>query len=121
MHAFDAPKAALLIIFNGYRPTGPYLLIVVLFSWQIIVEGGWRNRVIRPLMRELAIPMVELWNQSVPLWEQHSWKNPNGDCTHHCHPSSYQVRAASKAEDVMSSARTMRIACISKICWTYLE
>lgn len=46
---------------------------------------------VRPQMRDLNIPILELWNQSIPLWEQHYHYNPNGDCTHHCHPSAYQV------------------------------
>jgi hypothetical protein len=45
----------------------------------------------RPLMRKLGIPMVEIWNQSMPIWEYHHNYQKTEDCTHMCHPSAYQV------------------------------
>ena len=38
---------------------------------QVIVEGGWRNRISDPVMAKLGIPVMRTWNLSVPLWEYH--------------------------------------------------
>jgi hypothetical protein len=38
---------------------------------QIIVEGGWRNKITLPVIDRLGIPIIHTWNQSVPLWEYH--------------------------------------------------
>lgn len=58
---------------------------------RIVLEGGWRNRILRPLMDNLGIPVLEIWNQSVPLWSFHHNYQDKHDCTHMCHPSAYQV------------------------------
>jgi hypothetical protein len=38
---------------------------------QVIVDGGWRNKLTLPVMKELGIPIVHTWNLSVPLWQYH--------------------------------------------------
>lgn len=38
---------------------------------QIIVEGGWRNKMTLPVIERLGIPIMHTWNLSVPLWEYH--------------------------------------------------
>ncbi|KAK9868414.1 hypothetical protein WJX84_008112 [Apatococcus fuscideae] len=66
---------------------------------QILTEGGWRNKLAAPVMDSLGIPVLATWNQSVPLWQWHHHYNPhwahqgygNGECTHSCHPSVYQL------------------------------
>ena len=66
---------------------------------QILMEGGWRNKLAAPVMDSLGIPVLATWNQSVPLWQWHHHYNPhwahqgygNGECTHSCHPSVYQL------------------------------
>ena len=49
-------------------------------------------------MAGLGVPVMETWNQTVPLWQYNHHYNPTcgdrydcGDCTHTCHPSMYQV------------------------------
>ncbi|BDA49809.1 hypothetical protein COCOBI_14-4290 [Coccomyxa sp. Obi] len=58
---------------------------------QIIVEGGWRNKITLPVIERLGIPIVHTWNLSVPLWQYHHSFQEKDDCTHWCHPSGYQV------------------------------
>ncbi|EIE18670.1 hypothetical protein COCSUDRAFT_45154 [Coccomyxa subellipsoidea C-169] len=60
-------------------------------AMQVILEGGWRNRVTLPVMEKLGIPIVHTWNLSVPLWQYHHSFQEKDDCTHWCHPSGYQV------------------------------
>jgi hypothetical protein len=50
---------------------------------QVVVEGGWRNRIASPLMAALRVPIMRTWNQTVPLWFQHHDYHPNNphpDC-----------------------------------------
>lgn len=67
-------------------------------SWdpakQILLEGGWRNQITTAIMRRLGIPVLAIWNQSLPLWEFHHNYQEKGDCTHMCHPSAYQVHTS---------------------------
>lgn len=61
---------------------------------QVVLEGGWRNQISRPLMQGLGIPVVETWNASVPIWQYHknAHEDPNHhDCTHWCQPSAYNI------------------------------
>jgi len=53
---------------------------------QMMADGGWRNQIAVPMMREAGIPVIHTWNQSLPMWQYHLDK----DCTHSCHPSMYQ-------------------------------
>lgn len=38
---------------------------------QVIVEGGWRNKLSLPVIARLGIPVIHTWNLSVPMWEYH--------------------------------------------------
>lgn len=61
---------------------------------QIVLEGGWRNQLSRPVMQRLGIPVIETWNTSVPLSEGHknAHEDPNHhDCTHWCQPAAYSL------------------------------
>lgn len=58
---------------------------------QIIAEGGWRNKLALPVINALGIPIINTWNQSLPMWQFHThFSEKHGDCTHMCHPSEYQ-------------------------------
>lgn len=65
----------------------------------VLTEGGWRNKLASPVMQKLSIPVMVTWNQSLPMWQWHHHYNPhwkfqgygNGECTHSCHPSIYQL------------------------------
>ena len=71
---------------------------------QVIVAGGWRNQILSPVVAGLGVPVMQTWNQTVPLWQYNHHYNPTcgdrydcGDCTHTCHPSMYQVGPPSVA------------------------
>ena len=53
---------------------------------QVILEGGWRNRIAYRAMSQLGIPIMRTWNESVPLWQyHHHYHTSCGDrCNHHC-------------------------------------
>jgi hypothetical protein len=40
-------------------------------AMEVVVRGGWRNRMTLPVIERLGIPIMHTWNQSVPLWEYH--------------------------------------------------
>ncbi|KAK9832530.1 hypothetical protein WJX81_006130 [Elliptochloris bilobata] len=58
---------------------------------QVIVEGGWRNKIALPAMHSLGIPVMNTWNSSATLWSYHYNYKGGEDCTHSCHPSAYQT------------------------------
>lgn len=61
---------------------------------ELVLEGGWRNKAARPIISELGIPLIEIWNKTVPVWRYHHHYHENpehSDCTHWCHPSPYQM------------------------------
>lgn len=56
------------------------MLIVIVILPQIIVEGGWRNKITLPLIERLGIPIVHTWNLSVPLWQYHHSFQVSANC-----------------------------------------
>ena len=58
---------------------------------QVIIEGGWRNRISQPAIEQLGIAVLDVWNVSLPLWDYHHNYQEKQDCTHMCHPSAYQA------------------------------
>jgi hypothetical protein len=60
----------------------------------IVAEGGWRNKLAREAIKELEIPTMAIWNESLPIWEYHHHLGGKTmhECTHSCHPSVYEVR-----------------------------
>ena len=56
-----------------------------------IMQGGFRNRISNPVIHALGIPIIHTWNLTVPMWEYYHHVAEKGDCTHACHPSTYQV------------------------------
>eukprot|EP00884_Botryococcus_braunii_P017736 jgi/Botrbrau1/4646/Bobra.33_2s0017.1 len=60
---------------------------------QIVAEGGWRNKAAGPIMARLGIPIMRVWNHSLPLWHfhHHLGRHTKNDCTHSCHPSVYEM------------------------------
>lgn len=60
-------------------------------SKRVLMEGGWRNKLASPVMTQLGVPILQIWNHSMPLWQYHHNFQVKDDCTHMCHPSAYQV------------------------------
>ena len=42
---------------------------------QVVVEGGWRNKIAYPIIESLNIPIMRTWNQTVPMWSLHHHYN----------------------------------------------
>eukprot|EP00884_Botryococcus_braunii_P017743 jgi/Botrbrau1/4652/Bobra.33_2s0023.1 len=59
----------------------------------IVAQGGWRNVAASAVMNRLGIPIMSIWNQSIPIWQfhHHLGKQAMHDCTQSCHPSVYEV------------------------------
>ena len=58
---------------------------------QLIVEGGWRNKAAKSVLQPY-MPIVESWNDTVPLWKFHRDNVMQGyECSHYCHPSASEV------------------------------
>ena len=36
-----------------------------------MLDGNWRNIAANKIMAALGIPIMRIWNESVPLWEFH--------------------------------------------------
>lgn len=62
-----------------------------------LLQGGWRNRVCVPLMQAAAIPVIQSWNETVPMWEAHRDNGAGHECSHYCHPSAPQASAGSSS------------------------
>ena len=43
------------------------------------------------VMREAGVPLVETWNETLPLWEFHRDNGAGLECTHYCFPSAPQL------------------------------
>eukprot|EP00884_Botryococcus_braunii_P017742 jgi/Botrbrau1/4651/Bobra.33_2s0022.1 len=59
----------------------------------IVALGGWRNLMASKVMTRLGIPIMYIWNHSVPIWQFHHHLGSTAmhECTHSCHPSVYEV------------------------------
>ena len=42
-------------------------------------------------MEEAGIPVIDTWNQSLPLWDHHRDNGAGHECTHFCFPSAPQL------------------------------
>lgn len=52
-----------------------------------VVGGGWRNLISTPLLRQAGMPVLGVWNESLPMHDLHE----PGECTHFCSPGGYHV------------------------------
>ncbi len=51
-------------------------------------QGGWDNIISRPIMQAIPIAVLNTFNITTDLWQWHVGKK---DCTHFCHPSTYEI------------------------------
>ena len=57
-----------------------------------VAEGNWRNKEARSILREqYGMPLVPVYNISVPGWYMHRRNDIGPECSHYCHPSSPQL------------------------------
>jgi hypothetical protein len=63
----------------------------------IVAKGNWRNAEANPVMTALGIPIMAIWNDSLPLWQFHAHSLVGGymDCTHPCRPGLPEVHGCS--------------------------
>ena len=47
-----------------------------------VLQGLWRNQAAREILGHMGVPIIETFNDSVPLWEFHRWYSLPG-----CHAS----------------------------------
>ncbi|CAL8465497.1 g5033 [Coccomyxa elongata] len=60
-------------------------------GYETIAEGGWRNKIANEVMRAAGVPVVEAWNETLPLWDYHRDNGAGLECTHFCMPSAPQL------------------------------
>eukprot|EP00884_Botryococcus_braunii_P019889 jgi/Botrbrau1/6584/Bobra.0189s0011.1 len=60
---------------------------------EVVARGNWRNERARGVMRQLAIPIMPIWNHSLPLWQFHTHapENDMTGCVHSCRPSIFEM------------------------------
>ncbi|KAK9816555.1 hypothetical protein WJX72_001866 [[Myrmecia] bisecta] len=59
---------------------------------EAVLRGSWRNELANELIRNAGMPIIEGWNETVPLWEYHRDNVLRGyECGHYCHPSASEV------------------------------
>lgn len=49
-----------------------------------------------PVMRAAGIPIIQSFNESVPMWAAHRDNGQGHECTHYCFPSAPEVGAGRK-------------------------
>ncbi|GAB4813722.1 hypothetical protein N2152v2_000768 [Parachlorella kessleri] len=52
-----------------------------------VLQGGQRNALVAPIIRQAGVSYLGIWNHSVPLHFMHK----AGECTHFCSPGPYSV------------------------------
>ena len=57
-----------------------------------VAAGGWRNTDARNVLRdEYGMPLVPVYNATVPAWDMHRRNAAGPECSHFCHPSLPQL------------------------------
>ena len=59
-----------------------------------ILHGGWRNALANVAMRKAGIPVIESYNETLPMAGMHRDNGAGHECTHFCHPSAPQAWVA---------------------------
>ena len=59
-----------------------------------ILKGSWRNALADVAMRKAGIPIVESYNETLPMANMHRDNGEGHECTHFCHPSAPQAWVA---------------------------
>ncbi|PSC74746.1 hypothetical protein C2E20_2256 [Micractinium conductrix] len=56
-----------------------------------VLHGGWRNALADPIMRAAGVPIIQSFNDTVPLSDAHRDNGSGHECTHYCFPSAPQI------------------------------
>ena len=73
------------------RVTKDHQLTTVDPIYQSVADGGWRNIIARSVMDKAHVPVLQIWNESMLLWNYHRDNGAGWECTHFCFPSAPQV------------------------------
>ncbi|KAL4444037.1 hypothetical protein ABPG75_011774 [Micractinium tetrahymenae] len=57
-------------------------------------RGLWRNAAAGQIMAAAGFPLIQSFNESVPMWRAHKDNGEGWECTHPCHPSMAQASVA---------------------------
>ena len=52
-----------------------------------LLYGGTRNHASTQMLTAVSVPVISVYNQTVPLWQYHR----DGECTHYCFPSAPEI------------------------------
>ena len=72
-----------------------------------VLHGGWRNALADPIMRAAGVPIIQSFNDTVPLSDAHRDNGSGHECTHYCFPSAPQVWVAQLVEALRQAERSM--------------
>jgi hypothetical protein len=50
--------------------------------------GGWFNSIAFKHMQEVAVPLLDTFHITLPMWQMHM---KDKDCSHYCSPGAYEV------------------------------
>jgi hypothetical protein len=58
---------------------------------QDVANGCWRNQHAREILTQYDVPLIPVYNVTVPAWEFHRHNLDGQECSHYCHPSLPQL------------------------------
>jgi hypothetical protein len=54
---------------------------------QYVARGSWRNQHAREVLQQYGLPLLPIYNVTVPAWDLHRHNMQGQECSHFCHPS----------------------------------
>lgn len=54
---------------------------------QYVARGSWRNQHAREVLAQYGLPLLPIYNVTVPAWDFHRRNLAGQECSHFCHPS----------------------------------
>lgn len=54
---------------------------------EYVARGSWRNQHAREILGKYQLPLLPIYNVTVPAWEFHRQNLDGQECSHFCHPS----------------------------------
>lgn len=52
-----------------------------------VARGSWRNQHAREVLQQYGLPLLPIYNATVPAWDLHRHNMQGQECSHFCHPS----------------------------------
>ncbi|KAK9830112.1 hypothetical protein WJX72_009847 [[Myrmecia] bisecta] len=58
-------------------------------EYELVARGGFQNTQAREILGRVGMPIIDTWNDTLPLWDYHSGTpGKDQECTHYCTGSS---------------------------------